>query len=466
MASRAWMAALLIACSGGTAFAQYDGAWSGTTSQAKPISFNVASNAFTSLTFGGRVSGVGCSADFQTTITYTTPRAINGSTISLFSNTTAPGTVSYSVNGTFTSPTTASGSISFTLNPIPGAPSCSGSGSGTWSATRSAGPTPSCSYSISPSQHTNVPSGGGTGSVTVTGTPSPCSGNWTAASNASWITITGGSSGSGAGPATVSYSVAANTTGSQRSGTLTVAGRTFTVTQLAAATGMTLSGTLFVIGSTPGNFGSFFKTAVQLHNPGLSAISGRLVYHRAGVAGSGADPFLDYSLSPGQTLDYADLLPAMGLSGLGTMDIMTSGAAPLLVARIYNDAGSAGTTGMTIESLSVDDFLRPGDEVRILAPIQPSSSRLNIGVRTLSEGASVLVRVIDRNGVTRTSVARSWPGTFFEQVSSSAFTGLTLDASDVIVISVNSGRVIFYGAATDNTTQDPSIQIPKRLGLF
>jgi hypothetical protein len=57
--------------------------------------------------------------------------------------------------------------------------------------------------------------------------------NWTATSNVSWITITSGSSGSGSG--TVNYSVAANTSASARTGTLTIAGQTFTVTQQGVA---------------------------------------------------------------------------------------------------------------------------------------------------------------------------------------------------------------------------------------
>ncbi|MFL6273828.1 MAG: SBBP repeat-containing protein [Blastocatellia bacterium] len=53
--------------------------------------------------------------------------------------------------------------------------------------------------------------------------------NWNAVSNTPWITITSGASGTGNG--SVNYSVMANTTGSQRVGTLTIAGQTFTVTQ-------------------------------------------------------------------------------------------------------------------------------------------------------------------------------------------------------------------------------------------
>jgi len=82
-----------------------------------------------------------------------------------------------------------------------------------------------CSYSIAPTSQ-SAPSDGGTGTVAVTAS-NGC--NWTALSNAAWLSITGGGSGNGSG--TVSYTVLANTTSSQRTGTLTVAGQTFTVTQ-------------------------------------------------------------------------------------------------------------------------------------------------------------------------------------------------------------------------------------------
>ena len=56
---------------------------------------------------------------------------------------------------------------------------------------------------------------------------------WNASSDSAWLTITSGSSGNGAG--SVGYSVAANSTTSQRAGRLTIAGATFTFTQAAAA---------------------------------------------------------------------------------------------------------------------------------------------------------------------------------------------------------------------------------------
>jgi hypothetical protein len=67
---------------------------------------------------------------------------------------------------------------------------------------------------------------GGDGTVAVT-SGTGCS--WTAASTVPWISITSGSSGSGDG--TVSYSVSSNSGTTSRTGTMTLAGLTFTVTQ-------------------------------------------------------------------------------------------------------------------------------------------------------------------------------------------------------------------------------------------
>jgi len=82
-----------------------------------------------------------------------------------------------------------------------------------------------CSFSISSNSQSFV-SSAGTGNVNVTAA-SGC--NWTAVSNASWITVTSGSSGNGSG--TVNYSVASYSGTGSRTGTITIAGQTFTVTQ-------------------------------------------------------------------------------------------------------------------------------------------------------------------------------------------------------------------------------------------
>ncbi len=101
-------------------------------------------------------------------------------------------------------------------------------------ATITVQPGPTCSFSLSQTTQ-SFSTAGGTGSVAVT-TPAGCT--WTAASQLGWVSITSGSSGSGNG--TVSYSVQANP-GVARSGSLTIAGQTFTVTQAAQACSYSLT---------------------------------------------------------------------------------------------------------------------------------------------------------------------------------------------------------------------------------
>jgi hypothetical protein len=86
-----------------------------------------------------------------------------------------------------------------------------------------------CGYSLS-SSSLSLAGAAGSGSVTVAADASnapACS--WTATADVSWLTVTGG--GSGTGPGTVTFSATANSSEVTRAGTLTIAGRTFTVAQ-------------------------------------------------------------------------------------------------------------------------------------------------------------------------------------------------------------------------------------------
>lgn len=95
----------------------------------------------------------------------------------------------------------------------------------------------SCFYSISPSSR-SVSASGETGSVSVTAI-SGC--EWTAASNVAWIAVTSGTNGTGNG--TVDYSVSENQTINSRTGTITIAGKTFTVSQAGQSCSYTISPT-------------------------------------------------------------------------------------------------------------------------------------------------------------------------------------------------------------------------------
>jgi hypothetical protein len=82
-----------------------------------------------------------------------------------------------------------------------------------------------CSYSLS-SSSASLSSAGGAGTVMVTA-PSGCP--WTASGGVGFLSITSGAVGNGTG--SVGYLAAANTGPSSETGTLTIAGQTFTVTE-------------------------------------------------------------------------------------------------------------------------------------------------------------------------------------------------------------------------------------------
>jgi len=128
---------------------------------------------------------------------------------------------------------------------IPGAPSRSGNGIVQLDIQANTGPARSgtatiagrtvtvnqdsgCTFAIAPGTQA-VAVAGAPGAVTVTA-GAGCA--WTAVSNVSWVTVTRGAIGSGDG--TVEFTVDANATGAARSGTLTIAGHTFTVEQAGA----------------------------------------------------------------------------------------------------------------------------------------------------------------------------------------------------------------------------------------
>ena len=222
-------------------------------------------------------------------------------------------------------------------------------------------------------------------------------------------------------------------------------------------------------GSTPGNFGSFFRTGVQLSNPYIAAVTGRFVYHPAGVSGSPNDPSLTFTVAPHSTVSYDDLVQTMGQGGLGSLDVvmLSNSDVPEIVARVYNDAGAAGTSGFTEEAInpggSDTRILFQGSTSLLVAPPNDTSLRFNIGVRTLTSGAFVTFRVLDASGALITTVTKEYDPTFYEQQSAATLLGVPLPPNATIEVSVSSGSAIIYGATIDNVTNDPSIQFARVL---
>ena len=150
-----------------------------------------------------------------------------------------------------------------------------------------------CTYSLSPSSGSFDPEGGS--SSTNVGSPDGC--QWSASSSDSWISITSGDSGSGDGP--VSFTVAANTTIQARSGSLTVGGQIFTITQEGIPCTYSLSPSVASFDSDGGS------SSTSVNSPDgcewSASSSESWITITAGASGSGAD-FVSFTVAANDTI--------------------------------------------------------------------------------------------------------------------------------------------------------------------
>jgi hypothetical protein len=198
-----------------------------------------------------------------------------------------------------------------------------------------------CTYTLSPAS-VSVGSGGGAGDVTVTAN-NGCA--WTAASGAAWLTISSATSGSGNG--TVAYSVSANTTTAPRSATITLGGRTFSVTQAALACTFTLSSTSL---SVPSNASSGSIQVTSAGGCSWTAVSGASwITVTSGASSSG---------SGGVSLSFA--ANTGGAPRTGTLTIAGQ-------TVTVTQAGVPCTTTISPSSVSAPDSLTTGN-VNVTSP--------------------------------------------------------------------------------------------------
>ncbi|HVT43661.1 MAG TPA: SBBP repeat-containing protein [Thermoanaerobaculia bacterium] len=212
-----------------------------------------------------------------------------------------------------------------------------------------------------------------------------------------------------------------------------------------------------VVGSTAGSHGSFFRTSFQLHNPAESTIAGRLLYRSAGSGETAA--ILPYMLGARQTLSFENLMDVLGMTGVGSADLsFEPGQEPVTLVRIFQDGGEAGTSGMSSIPLPLHAALRPGQEGILIAPPDPGSARMNIGLRALGDGAAI--RLVRRSaaGSVLGAIDRELEPNVFLQAAASTLFGDDLEESESLTVTVSRGAAIVYGATNDNRTNDPSLQ--------
>lgn len=163
---------------------------------------------------------------------------------------------------------------------------------------------PTCDFSLS-AKYASVGTGATNGSVSV-GCTTGCA--WTSVSNASWISITSGASGSSSG--TVSYSIAANAGQDSRTGTITIAGQTFTVIQAGASNSLGIVSVTPAAGRVSG--GQVIKLTGVFVN--LSAVMVGGISAQWSYTNGAGDTSLISVTTPGHAVGAVsiDLVPAAG----------------------------------------------------------------------------------------------------------------------------------------------------------
>jgi len=193
----------------------------------------------------------------------------------------------------------------------------------------------SCTYTLTPTSQT-VLATGGTGSVGVTSIAG-CA--WTAASSNTWLTISAGASGNGDG--LVTFSAAANTSTQQRTGTLTIAGQTFTVNQNAAGCSYSISPASQSVPMAGGNVSTTVTTTAGCNWTTVSNVPWITV--TAGASGSGSGQ-ARFTIAPStSTAQRTGSLLIAGRTFMVTQAANTCSYLLTPASRTLTGAGGSGT---------------------------------------------------------------------------------------------------------------------------
>lgn len=255
-----------------------------------------------------------------------------------------------------------------------------------------------CTFAISPGAQ-GFTAAGGAGSVQVNAAD-PCT--WRATSNVNWLTVTAGASETGDG--TVNYAVAANT-GPTRTGTLTVAGQTFTVTQLATQTSLvTVSAASFLGGElAPESIASVFGTALSTATQ--SATSLPLPTTLAGTQVRVRDSANVERLAP---LFFASAgqinfqIPAGSVPGLALITVTNSagatGRGDLIIATIVPSFFSANANGRDVPAGILVRARGTAQQTEPLVRLDPATNRFVVIPIDLGPATDVVVAVLFGTG--------------------------------------------------------------------
>lgn len=232
----------------------------------------------------------------------------------------------------------------------------------------------------------------------------------------------------------------------------------FTLNARATTVANEPAGILAAVGAVQG-VGAFFRTAVQLTNPTSSTMKGKLVYHAQGQPASPSDPSILYSIDPLTVWSRPDILTTMGLSGLGSMDLITTaGGTPRAVVRVFNDRGTDGTDGFVEPLIAPEKAMSNPESDVIVVPADLTNFRVNVGVRSLDDGVRLGIFYTSPNDSAVATPDFVLGANTFSQPSLAVLTSnAPFKVNGLVGIQVKTGAAVIYVSIIDNKTGDSSV---------
>jgi hypothetical protein len=137
--------------------------------------------------------------------------------------------------------------------------------------------------------------------------------------------------------------------------------------------------------------------------------------------------------------------------------VSSVGGAPVAVIKVV-DQGSANKPSVQIPLADPAQALVAGVRGTLITPADMSTTRFNIGIRTLEQGATMTITLYNGSGAVVKTTTKSFPADYFFQVPVNDLLGAEAGSNSAISFSVTEGSALIYGSGVENSGRSITLQ--------
>jgi len=211
------------------------------------------------------------------------------------------------------------------------------------------------------------------------------------------------------------------------------------------------------VASTPGAYGTNWRTEAVFTNSPLGSTDVTLTYHPV----TGGDPFVEtFTLEPGEVKSYSDFLgEAFALDeSFGWLEIDSSCAGLQARARIFT--GETGTYGQGLQAQQQTTLSLGTSPVYLLNLLENENYRSNLGLLNLSDAETTFTFDLLKDSSVVSSKTLTFSGQTLQQLNGvlSSFFGTSGDGYTVKITGPEGAAYTAYLSTVDNRTGDAVYQ--------